>query len=1216
MEKSNYIKKFIATFLAVTLVVGLLVAPNQRVLAANNPPTDSVTLGNVMEYEEMEITYNALLNAAIELGYTDNNMLSFEIQSIDSGYLRHPIIGSMSAGGVITKGERVYWQVANGLRGLVGAFTVRVVDGEIVSNSAIHVKINVQYTNHEASGNLLLSGTIAVGETLTGFTDYITDADGLGTFQYQWMISNNGVDWANIPLATSSTYTLTQADEAKHIKLQVKYIDGGGTEETLETVSARIAPGSTQNNDTDDLMKLKETIETFGLPYGYCRADVDVDNRTVTVYGNMHGINDRLILNIPEYTTVVWNAGIYAKEGYNGVMFHLEGEGGFEVKEGMITAKNGIAAIYAEPELGFITIDGGHITSEGNTIYASGSTPIYMRSGAVHSGTVAITSEGIDGYISVTGGLITSKSGTAISLLGDNSSMEMDNGTILTRSNDLPGAISSLNGHLSIDGDSIIIAWDQKIDKTEYTYGSDEDLIYTPDNAKVNWTSIEGMGIIEYELYENEGYIPIYEVNVIEGSATVTSVSVKTPPSKTTYVKGEALDLSGLVVTLLKSDGSSEDVSFENFASKNITTNPASGTILTTESSVVINTPNNQSVNQDLTINPANHSISVTSGGYGTVMASAHSAPAGTEITLIVFPYAGYRLKNWLISGGNITITNNKFIMPSEPVTITAVFEAIDFLSRTVTFVNGVSENTTRSISAGTSIGTINWPANPVKSGYTFDGWYTGENGIGNMFTSETIVTGNLTVYAKWTPNNNDNGSGGNNGGSGGNNGGSGGNNGGSGGNNGSSGGNNSGSGNTSQPSNPAGTEKITVDVKQGNTDSTASQITIERTTKSDGQKIDTVTYEKDKAVETVKKLKEEGKDAARIVIPNDKNQVSETFVKIPLESVGILSAGKIDLQIDTEEAKIGLSKDTLKNLSQTLKKELYFHLVPVKDEKQKETALNQAILEASLINKKSNVSVIGNPVTIETNMSSTEADITLPLTGIKIPTNTKDKEALLKQLAVYIEHSDGDKELVQGKLIEYKEGVYGIRFHIKKFSTFTVVKTDAFVNVKSAACEITKVTSPTKAVIQGNKITASVSNGVSSITVKAAVSSKATWKLYSDKACKKVISKSKLKLKVGANTVYLKVTAENGKTKVYTLKITRKAAEYETHIKLGVIGKKSYAETVAKIFKQEYDSANVKVQKKGKYYLVTMDFNNKTAAKIACDDMIRRKYIVNYYFE
>ncbi|ROR25857.1 cadherin-like protein [Mobilisporobacter senegalensis] len=146
--------------------------------------------------------------------------------------------------------------------------------------------------------------------------------------------------------------------------------------------------------------------------------------------------------------------------------------------------------------------------------------------------------------------------------------------------------------------------------------------------------------------------------------------------------------------------------------------------------------------------------------------------------------------------------------------------------------------------------------------------------------------------------------------------------------------------------------------------------------------------------------------------------------------------------------------------------------------------------------------------------------------------------------------------------------------------------------------------------------VTASVLNGVSSITVKAAVSSKATWKLYSDKACKKVVSNNKLKLKVGANTAYLKVTAENGKTKAYTLKITRKAAEYETHIKLGVIGKKSYAETVAKIFKQEYDSANVKVQKKGKYYLVTMDFNNKTAAKIACEDMIRRKYIVNYYFE
>jgi hypothetical protein len=339
--------------------------------------------------------------------------------------------------------------------------------------------------------------------------------------------------------------------------------------------------------------------------------------------------------------------------------------------------------------------------------------------------------------------------------------------------------------------------------------------------------------------------------------------------------------------------------------------------------------------------------------------------------------------------------------------------------------------------------------------------------------------------------------------------------------------------------------------------------------------------------------------------------------------------------------------------------------------------------------------------------MPSAKTDIILPLTGIVLPSNKAEKEALLKQLAVYIEHSDGDKELVQGELVEYNEDVYGIRFSITKFSTFTVVKTDAF--IKSAAKDITKLTTPSNAVIKGSTITASVANGTSSLTVKAIVSKNATWTLYldkdlkkeavngklklkmgantsyikvtaednttkvykltitrnksskaevtkvivpakadikgsiisatvanektslslnvkvsskaslqiyNDKALKKEILNGKLNLKEGLNTVYVKVTAENGSTsKVYTLKITRKAQVYKSHVSLGVIGSKEYANRVAEIFRQDYDSANVEVKRKGNYYLVTMDFKNKTAAKKACEDMVSRKYIVNYYF-
>jgi len=170
--------------------------------------------------------------------------------------------------------------------------------------------------------------------------------------------------------------------------------------------------------------------------------------------------------------------------------------------------------------------------------------------------------------------------------------------------------------------------------------------------------------------------------------------------------------------------------------------------------------------------------------------------------------------------------------------------------------------------------------------------------------------------------------------------------------------------------------------------------------------------------------------------------------------------------------------------------------------------------------------------------MPSTNTEIILPVTGVKIPVNTDEKEKLTKQLAVYIEHSDGDKEMVQGELVEYKEGVYGIRFNINKFSTFTVVKTDAF--LQSAGKEIKKITAPANAVIKGTTITAAVENSVNSVTVKAVISDQATYKVYLDKELKKAAINNKLSLKTGVNTSYIKVTAQDKTSKVYKLAITR----------------------------------------------------------------------------
>ena len=86
-------------------------------------------------------------------------------------------------------------------------------------------------------------------------------------------------------------------------------------------------------------------------------------------------------------------------------------------------------------------------------------------------------------------------------------------------------------------------------------------------------------------------------------AVTVTGVSVKTPPSKVTYFAGDALNLSGLVVTLYKSNGTTEDVSLADFAAKGITTSPANGATLNTNDKKVTITVNGKKATQPITVN-------------------------------------------------------------------------------------------------------------------------------------------------------------------------------------------------------------------------------------------------------------------------------------------------------------------------------------------------------------------------------------------------------------------------------------------------------------------------------------------------------------------------------------------------------------------------------------------------------------------------------------
>ena len=108
---------------------------------------------------------------------------------------------------------------------------------------------------------------------------------------------------------------------------------------------------------------------------------------------------------------------------------------------------------------------------------------------------------------------------------------------------------------------------------------------------------------------------------------------------------------------------------------------------------------------------------------------------------------SSYSVASPLITGytaDKLTVSGSK---PDSDVTVDVTFTAKDY---TVTYEsNGGSTVPSQTVKYNE---TANKPANPTKSGYTFAGWYTEEK-LTNKYDFATPVTGNITLYAKWTRN-------------------------------------------------------------------------------------------------------------------------------------------------------------------------------------------------------------------------------------------------------------------------------------------------------------------------------------------------------------------------------------------------------------------------------------------------------------------------------
>ncbi|QJD84705.1 S-layer homology domain-containing protein [Cohnella herbarum] len=239
-------------------------------------------------------------------------------------------------------------------------------------------------------------------------------------------------------------------------------------------------------------------------------------------------------------------------------------------------------------------------------------------------------------------------------------------------------------------------------------------------------------------------------------------------------------------------------------------------------------------------------------------------------------------------------------------------------------------------------------------------------------------------------------------------------------------------------PSGPSGPKKeqIMVDVATGDGEVIA-KTPVERTTHPDGTVKDNVTLTPERAQETIDQLEKKANKTARIIIPDKEDKVSQTDVNVPASAVKKLADGKANLEIDTNGVRVLIPYESLEGFNE----DLYFRFIPVKKEDERRQVEERAKKEEMVraIAKTLDVSVLGRPMTIETNMQSRPVTLVMPLTGA-LPTNAADRQAVLDNLVIFAEHSDGTKELIRGEIITNKDGTLGVRFNVNKFSTFTMV--------------------------------------------------------------------------------------------------------------------------------------------------------------------------------
>ncbi|MEA5452143.1 FG-GAP-like repeat-containing protein [Leptolyngbya sp. CCNP1308] len=149
----------------------------------------------------------------------------------------HPLVAYLVDGSVTDSSIGSYLQ-SGGLIASADPIPNRLLYlGEVgpISLNGLTLEQAINAVNDVPTGAASISGTLQEDSELQAITSTIADADGLGTFSYQWQRSVDGNTWESINGATDSTFIPGDTEVGYLLQVNVNYTDGGGTVETINS---------------------------------------------------------------------------------------------------------------------------------------------------------------------------------------------------------------------------------------------------------------------------------------------------------------------------------------------------------------------------------------------------------------------------------------------------------------------------------------------------------------------------------------------------------------------------------------------------------------------------------------------------------------------------------------------------------------------------------------------------------------------------------------------------------------------------------------------------------------------------------------------------------------------------------------------------------------------------------------------------------------------